>query len=181
MLTFEEARALVKKFVDEGNHSVPVMINDEATEEYDFGWLFYVNSRRYIETGDFSNCLVGAGPIFVERETGRTIHTGSGASTEHLVEAYRATGDPHAERERVLRLSVKEGAQVDRRKIALTYRSITACALSDALARADRCLAGEEERLEFGSSWEASEELLRVREQLEAVGVEVTQRWRARS
>jgi hypothetical protein len=173
MLTFDEARELIEKFVQEERHSVPVMIDEESTEEHDFGWLFYVNSREFLETRDIQYCLIGAGPIFVERETGRTIHTGSVLSTETLIEAYRATGDPHARREVALLVSVAPDQRVDVQSLALARRRLGASPLRDAMKWAERIVGGEVERLDFSEF----EDLDRARDVFEGIGVRLEQPW----
>lgn len=39
----------------------------EKTIEVAEGWVFFYNSREFIETGDFISALAGNGPIFVDR------------------------------------------------------------------------------------------------------------------
>ena len=38
--------------------------------------MFFYNSRRFVETGDFSSCLVGNAPLIVERRSGRLLEAG---------------------------------------------------------------------------------------------------------
>ena len=45
-------------------------IDVAKTEERDLGWLFYVQSARFIEAGDPSDELLGVEPVFVHRATG---------------------------------------------------------------------------------------------------------------
>lgn len=53
-------------------------IIEESTLETDFGWVFFWNSKAYIETGNFSCALAGGGPLIVERTDG-TVHQLSSA------------------------------------------------------------------------------------------------------
>ena len=39
----------------------------DKTIEVSEGWVFFCNSREFIETGDLSSALAGNGPIFVDR------------------------------------------------------------------------------------------------------------------
>lgn len=43
----------------------PVILG-EATIERDFGWIFFYDSSRHIETGEFSHALAGNSPIIVK-------------------------------------------------------------------------------------------------------------------
>lgn len=90
-----EAQKLVQKWVIANKCDCALMT--EATEEYDFGWAFYYQLKKYIETKDYREMLVGHGPILVDRNSAQMFETGSAYSTEHYVKAYTATGDPFAE------------------------------------------------------------------------------------
>ncbi len=50
-----------------------VVINQEQTREYDFGWVFMYNSRRYLEQGERKRAMVGNVPFIVDRRDG-SIH-----------------------------------------------------------------------------------------------------------
>jgi Immunity protein 35 len=44
-----------------------VVIHDDTVEVAQ-GWVFFYNSREFVETGDFRDALAGNGPIFVDRD-----------------------------------------------------------------------------------------------------------------
>ena len=52
------------------NPKVKLQILAESTEEYDFGWIFYYNSAKFIETGDFREALAGNAPLIINKESG---------------------------------------------------------------------------------------------------------------
>jgi hypothetical protein len=72
MLTFEEARTIAAKFIHalERNQNDSFEIVDSATRAESFGWVFFWNSQRYIETKDWHFQLFGNVPVVVLRETG---------------------------------------------------------------------------------------------------------------
>jgi Immunity protein 35 len=43
-----------------------VLIYDKAIEVNE-GWVFFYNTREFIETGNFTSRLAGNGPVFVNR------------------------------------------------------------------------------------------------------------------
>ena len=45
-------------------------IIDAETIERPGGWVFFWNTRLYVETGDLEHALVGPGPIYVRRQDG---------------------------------------------------------------------------------------------------------------
>ncbi len=63
----QEARGLVERRLAELPISPPteLAILDEHTMETDFGWVFFWNSRKYQETGEFLYALAGNTPLIV--------------------------------------------------------------------------------------------------------------------
>jgi hypothetical protein len=58
--------------------------------EYEFGWVFFYNSKAFLETGDvLRHFLVGNAPFIVHRNDGRVYITGTAQSIDHYVEEYR--------------------------------------------------------------------------------------------
>jgi hypothetical protein len=47
-----------------------LVIQDDLTEDHGWCWVFFFNSQRYLETGEFRYALAGNGPILVEKRTG---------------------------------------------------------------------------------------------------------------
>lgn len=74
---------------------IPVILR-EYTEEYDFGWVFYYDFARCIETDDDMNRMLGNSPLIVNRYTNEVVVTGTADATSFYVANYRETGDPHA-------------------------------------------------------------------------------------
>jgi len=96
-MTYTEARELVTQYLrdsGEGERNDIVIVDDE-TSEREFGWVFFYNSRKHVETGDVLYGLVGNAPLIVDRHTGKLHVTGTGLPTECYIRAYEATGDPH--------------------------------------------------------------------------------------
>jgi hypothetical protein len=66
-ISFDQAKAIAESRVraigDAGNDEFAI-VGNEAIDE---GWLFYYNSKAFIETGNFRDALAGNGPIFVDR------------------------------------------------------------------------------------------------------------------
>ena len=79
------------------NPDVRLQILAECTEEYDFGWVFYYDSARFIETGDSREALAGNAPLIIDKESGELVVTGTAHDTAYYVDNYIKTGDPHNE------------------------------------------------------------------------------------
>jgi hypothetical protein len=95
MITKEQARALV-----EGELSRPPMypsdprdltVMDELTIERPWGWVFFYNTARYIETGDALLGVGGNAPYIVNRHTGEIRTTGTAHPIEHYIRQYEAS------------------------------------------------------------------------------------------
>jgi immunity protein 35 of polymorphic toxin system len=63
-------------------------ILNEHTIEADFGWVFFWQSQRFLETGSFSGQLSGNAPLIVDRRDGALHVTGTAHPTEHDIQQY---------------------------------------------------------------------------------------------
>ena len=61
---------------------------DDATIDKAWGWVFFYQSRRFIETGDFSSQLVGNALIIVNARTGVATVTGTAHPVDHYIAQY---------------------------------------------------------------------------------------------
>jgi hypothetical protein len=66
MINFQDAELIADSFLRkiEGDIGVPLQII--KTQELSYGWLFFYNSREYVETGEFSSMLAGNAPFVVD-------------------------------------------------------------------------------------------------------------------
>jgi hypothetical protein len=94
MLTKEQARALVVAEIERppkfNNPSYPqdLVIADEHTIERAWGWVFFYNTRRYLETREFRYRLAGNGPYIVNRHTGELRAAGAARPIEYYIAEY---------------------------------------------------------------------------------------------
>jgi hypothetical protein len=99
VLTREEAKRLVYREIHASSSSVPdeeeLVILDDLTIEKPWGWVFFYNSRRFAESRDFMDSLLGNAPYIVNRHTGELFVTGTAYEIEYYIERYEKTGDPH--------------------------------------------------------------------------------------
>ncbi len=61
---------------------------DEETIEKDWGWVFFYQSREYLEGGDELSALAGNAPYIVNRHDGSLHETGTAQPVEYYIEAY---------------------------------------------------------------------------------------------
>jgi hypothetical protein len=89
----KRASAYVAKFSSPSNELVVV---PEATLERSFGWVFFCDSKRFMETGNILFALAGNAPLVVDRYTGDVPVTGTAEPLQNYIAAYERTGNPHS-------------------------------------------------------------------------------------
>ena len=87
-MTIEEARALVENELL--NSEVPCVVVDEFTIVKPWGWVFFYDTKQYLETRDDRYLIAGNAPYIVNRQTGKVHSTGTAQPIEHYIEAYES-------------------------------------------------------------------------------------------
>jgi hypothetical protein len=78
MLTKIEARELVEKSLAQMDEpDDPFVVDEEWTMEKSFGWVFFYNSKKFVETGEFRFRLAGNGPVTINKFAGAVEFHGS--------------------------------------------------------------------------------------------------------
>jgi hypothetical protein len=90
----EDAQKLVEaeleKTIDTNNPTDYIVLENKTIEK-EWGWIFFYQSKTYIESGNFQDMLSGNAPIIVNRSTGTLSHTGTAFHLEHYLKEYEAT------------------------------------------------------------------------------------------
>ena len=68
-----------------------LVILEERTRVTPYGWVFFYNSRRYIETRNILYALGGNGPVVFERETGSIVPLPSHSPPDEVIRQYELT------------------------------------------------------------------------------------------
>lgn len=84
--TYEEALAIINIRLDKLSQEVgeSLVIVEEYLIERSFGWVFFYNSKKFIDSGEAKYMLMGNAPFIFNRSTGKVIVTG----TAHPIEKY---------------------------------------------------------------------------------------------
>jgi hypothetical protein len=92
MIDREAAYTLVRDYLATNKYMAQIgdscFILDDATIETEYGWIFFYNSRKYIETGDYKHRLYGNGPIVVEKADASLHPLGSAGGSKKQIELY---------------------------------------------------------------------------------------------
>src|SRR2546423_582937 len=67
---------------------------EDRVLERPFGWIFFYNSRQFLETGDDRHALLGNAPFIVDRRDGSVHATGTGRPLQHYIERYERERPP---------------------------------------------------------------------------------------
>ncbi len=92
MLTFSQASELAEAWL-RILHSQCAIVR-EATLKRPYGWVFFWQSRAYLETRDWKKMLGGNAPIIVDRVNGEVRVTGTALPLEKYLAEYEATLPP---------------------------------------------------------------------------------------
>jgi len=88
----QEARAIAARYIDRDNacrvEGHLLVLLDEHTIEKPYGWIFFYNSKGWLETGDTKYAIAGNAPFLVERDTGELRVFGTARPTEWYMEQY---------------------------------------------------------------------------------------------
>lgn len=76
------------------NGGSKLAILDEATRETPYGWVFFYQSARYLQTREVSDALAGNAPVLVTK--GGAVHVlGTAEPTDAYLARFEKTGTPH--------------------------------------------------------------------------------------
>jgi hypothetical protein len=85
MISYAEARAIAEA----KTNSETALVEDVILEK-SYGWYFQIQSKKYLESQDFLDMLVGSSGFVVEKYDGRVIQFGSTYSADVNLKYYEA-------------------------------------------------------------------------------------------
>ncbi len=77
LITEQEAREIVQSWLSKRRLEVVV----SRVDEYAWGWMFFYDSRAFVERGDESQRLLGNVPVYVTRDDGELHKPVAGSGT----------------------------------------------------------------------------------------------------
>jgi hypothetical protein len=92
-VTKAEARQLALDYLQSGEpkyEDFEVVLLDDETIERAFGWVFFFDSKRHVETGDYRYALAGNAPIVVTKADGQVHQTGTAYPIEHYLKGFES-------------------------------------------------------------------------------------------
>jgi predicted SprT family Zn-dependent metalloprotease len=74
MIQYNDAKRLATEYLEQkydlSANEDHVEIQDEKVFNHELCWVFFYNSKKYIETKDFNFMLMGNSPLFVSKADG---------------------------------------------------------------------------------------------------------------
>ena len=90
MITVDKARQLATKKVDElgKEANVPLSILKDDIEDFEYGWMFFYQSKEYLDTGNPGKMVGGNAPIIVDKYNALVHITGTSRDENFYIEKY---------------------------------------------------------------------------------------------
>jgi hypothetical protein len=92
MLTDNEMEEIAKSYISKTafESGLDVILFSKYTVKKPYGNLYFYNSRKLIEEGNFDYALLGNGPFLVEKNSGKIYQFGTAETDEYYLEEYEA-------------------------------------------------------------------------------------------
>jgi Immunity protein 35 len=92
MIIKENAIKIAQCYLEEQQAKIryDLVLLFDATIEFEFGWVFFYQSKEFVETGDIGEMLGGNSPIIVSKQDGSVFVTGTGYPIEKYIADYKA-------------------------------------------------------------------------------------------
>jgi hypothetical protein len=90
MLSYEDAKKLAKEHYKTAyvNVNGGVVLLEERTISTSYGWVFFCNTREFLDTGNVFNAILSSAPVLVEAATGKLHQFGTRHPVEHYLREF---------------------------------------------------------------------------------------------
>ncbi|HVU95794.1 MAG TPA: YrhB domain-containing protein [Puia sp.] len=88
MLSKENAIDIASNYVKEKSVKYELVLLTDKTIEFELGWVFFYQSLKYIESGDYRDRLTGNAPIIVNKFNGSITVTGTAYPVQRYIDDY---------------------------------------------------------------------------------------------
>jgi hypothetical protein len=88
MINFNQAIAIAQAYLNDLQRDVGISMQIVKTREEPFGWIFFYQSKDYIDNENFSAMLAGNAPFIVDKERANVHVLGTAHPVDFYVEEY---------------------------------------------------------------------------------------------
>jgi len=81
-----EAQIIAEGEIPESPYECVILEDETIAKEW--GWVFFYQTKAFVESGDFRDMLGGNAPIIVNRVTGDVTITGTAHDIEYYINEY---------------------------------------------------------------------------------------------
>jgi hypothetical protein len=91
MISQEKAKELAQQAIGKtwSRTDDELVIQGQFTVEFDNGWVFYYQSKKYLETENILFRLMGNGPVIIDKEEGLAYQAGTGEPIQYWIEEFK--------------------------------------------------------------------------------------------
>ena len=95
-INLAQAKTIVNKKLESLENKIggKLVLIENATIEKEYYWVFFYNSKIYLETGNISYALAGNSPIFFDKVFGEMYEPGTAYPIEFYIEDFEKTKLP---------------------------------------------------------------------------------------
>lgn len=93
MWTYDEALTVMRTYIEVMTEGQSTLLEEETCDK-PYGWIFFYQSKRFQETGNWRNSLLGNAPFIFNRVSGEISVTGTAHPLEHYVDKYERSLPP---------------------------------------------------------------------------------------
>ena len=92
-ITKNESLELVHEYLRSKELEVgtELVVQEEKTIEKAFGWVYFYNSKEFVDSKDTRHLLAGNAPLIVDRFSGKLQETGTAHPIDFYIEEYERT------------------------------------------------------------------------------------------
>ena len=88
MITKKKAIEIVEEYLEKEFPRYNLVLMMEHTVEFEYGWVFFYQTKEYVETKDYLQMLEGNAPIIINKNDGGLHVTGTSSPVEKYIRDY---------------------------------------------------------------------------------------------
>ena len=88
MIDFDTAKNMFEQWMHEAEIESGIELKLHSIQTEDFGWIFFYNSKEFLENNNTSYALGGNCPILIEAATGEMLYIPTNDATENFIQEY---------------------------------------------------------------------------------------------
>ena len=88
MINKKKAIQIAEEWVKKESAQYDLVLLHEHTLEFESGWVFFYQTKEYVETGDITQMVGGNAPIIIDKNDGSLHVTGTALPVEKYIRDY---------------------------------------------------------------------------------------------